>query len=419
MTRVGAVLPLLLSIAAAHLRGRARQSAVSVAGVALGVGFAVAMAALMQGSQREFMASLVDAIAHVQITDERRAPPPQPAAAVYDAVAVRSLRPRDDPRGVLNAVAAEAALRASSPGAVSAGLRLSGVARFGGAERGVAILGVVPRDEARVSSVAADMIEGRFEDLAGRVDGVAIGARLAERLRAGPGDLITLTAAGGGVGRFRVMGVFRTGVVAQDEGQVYVVRKAAQALAGRPNAINDIRLRLDDPLAAPAVAERAEALLGYRAVSWQEANRQIFESFAIRNVIMYTVVGAILVVAGFGVFNIVSTITHEKARDIAILKSLGFRAADMRRLFALEGLAIGVVGAVAGSALGYGLTRLLGRVPFEFEEATEITHLPVVVEPLHYAVAAAVALGSSGMAGWLPARKAARLSPVDVIRGAT
>ena len=412
-------LPLLLSIAAAHLRGRARQSLVSVAGVALGVGFAVAMAALMQGSQAEFMESLVDAMPHVQITDERRAPAPQPATAQFDAVAISGLRPRDDPRGVLNAVAAEAALRAWAPGRLSAGLRLSGVARFGGAERGVAIIGIVPRDEAGVSSIAADMRAGRLEDLAGQIDGVVIGTGLAERLGAGRGDLVTLTAAGGGDRPFRVIGLFHTGVVAQDDGQVYVARKAAQALANRPNAINDIRLRLAEPLTAPAVAARAEALLGYKAVSWQEANRQIFESFAIRNVIMYTVVGAILLVAGFGVFNIVSTITHEKARDIAIMKSLGFPAADIRRLFALQGLAMGAIGALAGSALGYALTRVLGLVPFELRQATEVTHLPVLVDPLHYGIASAVALVSAGMAGWLPARKAARLNPVEIIRGAT
>jgi lipoprotein-releasing system permease protein len=106
---------LLLAIALAHLRGRARQSAVSVAGVALGVGFAVAMAALMHGSQVEFVRSLVDSMAHVQISDERRAPPSQPAESAFDAVAFHGLRPRTDPRGVLNPAAAEAALRAWRP----------------------------------------------------------------------------------------------------------------------------------------------------------------------------------------------------------------------------------------------------------------------------------------------------------------
>jgi lipoprotein-releasing system permease protein len=246
-----------------------------------------------------------------------------------------------------------------------------------------------------------------------------VGEALAERLGAEFGDQITLTAASGLSRAFRVVGTFDTGVTQQDEGQVFVNLKSARVLADRPNALNDIRLRLDDPEAAPLVAARAEALLGYKAVSWQEANARIFESFTIRNVIMYTVVGAILVVAGFGIFNIVSIITHEKARDIAILKSLGFTGRDVTRLFVMEGLFMGAFGALLGAALGFALTRALGMVKFEFDGSSDITHLPVVYDPLHYAVAAGVALAAAGIAGWLPARRAARLNPVDIIRGAT
>ncbi|MDX1429966.1 MAG: FtsX-like permease family protein, partial [Rhodothermales bacterium] len=206
---------------------------------------------------------------------------------------------------------------------------------------------------------------------------------------------------------------------ASDEGLVYVRLKSAQVLAARQNAINDIRIRIDDPNTAPVVAARAQEMLGYKSVSWQEANEDLLEAFVIRNVIMYTVVAAILVVAGFGIFNIVATITHEKSRDIAILKSLGFRESDIRRIFLAEGAFMGITGSVFGSALGYALSWVMSGIEFNLEQQTEVTHLPITLNWVHYLIASAIAIGTSAVAGYLPARKASQGNPVDIIRGAT
>jgi len=139
----------------------------------------------------------------------------------------------------------------------------------------------------------------------------------------------------------------------------------------------------------------------------------------VRNVIMYTVVAAIMLVAGFGIFNIVSTITHEKARDIAILKSLGFAEGEMKRLFLLEGLAIGAGGSGLGWVLGFALAFALSQIRFEVSQiGREMTHLPVAWSLSHYVLAAGFALLAAGIAGYLPARRAARLNPVEIIRGA-
>ncbi len=173
---------------------------------------------------------------------------------------------------------------------------------------------------------------------------------------------------------------------------------------------------------APRVARQAEAELGYKAVPWQEANESLLEALVVRNIVMYTVVGAILLVAGFGIFNIISTITHEKARDIAILKSLGFTQANMRRLFLIEGLALGFAGSMVGWFIGFLLCFALSQVEFKLSGAgvgRELTRLPLFWSPWHYVIASAFALISSGVAGYLPARQAARLNPVDIIRGAT
>ena len=167
-----------------------------------------------------------------------------------------------------------------------------------------------------------------------------------------------------------------------------------------------------------AVAARIESETGYKSVSWEEAYEDLLSTFIIRNIIMYAVVGAILLVASFGTYNIISTITHEKARDIAIMKSLGLTEFTVRSIFVLEALIIGLAGALVGFALGYLLCRALGAVritnPF-----LDSDYLPLAYTYLHYLLAGMVALVSSVVAGYAPARKAARGNPVEIIRGAT
>jgi lipoprotein-releasing system permease protein len=411
---------LLIDLAIAHIFGRARQTVVAGLGVALGVGFSIAMAALMQGSQEDFVRQLVDTMPHVEITDEARTPTSLPAELAFAAAQYFGLRPVEDRRGIRNPTAARAALEAWVPGRIAPALRTQALLRYAGQEAAVTVTGIEPERETMVSSVAGDFTAGSFASLAAGGNNVAIGNALADKIGARLGDTIDLVAASGEMRRYRVAGLFHTGAQARDEGEVFVATKTAQILAGRPNVINDIRIRLDDPDQARAVATRAEAQLGYKAVSWQEANQSIMEVLIIRNVIMYTVVAAILLVAGFGIFNIVSTITHEKARDIAILKSLGFREADMRRLFLVEGLAIGMAGSILGWGVGFGLSLLLASVRFELSGPMgEMTGLPLAWSAWHYAIAAGFALVAAAVAGYLPARRAARLNPVDIIRGAT
>lgn len=411
---------LILAIAFTHIVGRGRQTMVAVIGVAVGVGFSIAMAALMQGGQDDFVEQLINTMPHVQITDERRTPPAQPAAAAFDAVAISGLRPRDDRRGIINPTAATAWLEGWLPGRLAPGLRTQAVIRYAGRDVGAALIGVDPEAEAGVSSLLDDFVAGSFAALATGGNNVVVGARMAARLGAGLGDTVTVVSATGLARGFRIVGLFHTGTTARDEGEAYVLLRSAQIVSERANAVNEIRIRLDDPDIAPLVAQRAEAELGYQAQSWQEANEGILEAFVVRNVVMYTVVGAIMLVAGFGIFNIVSTITHEKSRDIAIMKSLGFSQGDMQRLFVIEGVAIGAAGSALGWLLGAGLVYALSQVRFELEAAgQEMTQLPVTWSLLHFAIASAFALGSAAVAGYLPARRAARLNPVDIIRGAS
>lgn len=411
---------LLLDIAMTHMRGRIRQTAISVAGVATGVGFSIGMASLMQGSQDDFIARVIDNTPHIVVKDEYRDPPRQPAMQAFEdgAIALKGLKPKEELRGIRNPLPRVVSLDAMPGVAAAPVLRGQVVVRYGGKDLAVALVGIDPRRERRVSNIESDMIEGALNDLYTAANGVIVGAGLAAKLGALVGDTLAVSSPAGVRLRMKIVGLFRTGVVSLDNGEAYALLKKVQILQDRPNVINEIRLKVDDVNRAAALARRIENRLGYRTESWDEANQGILEVFKIRNAIMYATVGAILVVAGFGIFNIVSTITYEKVRDIAILKSLGFTEGDIQRIFLFEGILIGVVGTAAGWALGFALCKLLGTVEIELAQMTELTGLPIIYSPWHYAIAGACAMGSAAVAGYLPARKASRLNPVDIIRGA-
>jgi lipoprotein-releasing system permease protein len=409
---------LILEIALTHVRHRARQSLVAIAGVAVGVGFSIMMAALMEGSQNDFMRTLVDAMPHITVSDDRRDPPPQPADRLFNAVEIHGLTPQVRRRGIKNPLATMASIESWVAGTVAPSSRNQVLLRYAGRDVGASVIGIDPRRELKVSKLATHMRHGTLASLYTANNAIILGDRLAEKIGARPGSNITVQTSEGLRINSHVVGLFHTGARATDEGSAYVLVKTGQILARQTGLVNELRLRLADPMAARGTAQRIEAETGYKSISWQEANEDLLSALVIRNIIMYTVVGAILLVASFGTYNIISTITHEKTRDIAILKSLGLREVAVRRIFVLEALAIGLIGALGGWMLGYALTQALATIEIR-NPMIDATRLPLVYSFRHYAMAAAAALLSSLVAGYFPARKASRLFPVDIIRGAT
>jgi lipoprotein-releasing system permease protein len=232
------------------------------------------------------------------------------------------------------------------------------------------------------------------------------------------GNSVVVTAGTGRTLSATVVAISHAGVTQIDENSAYVLIKTAQILAGQTGLVNELRVKARDVMQARAVASRIEAETGYKATSWQEAHEDLLSAFQMRNFIMYTVVSAILMVASFGTYNIISTITHEKTRDIAIMKSLGFPSYVVRRIFVVESMMIGVMGLLLGWLLGYLMSYGMAQIEFK-SPFMDATRLPIIYAPSHYAIAGAVALTASVIAGFFPARKAAALQPVDIIRGAS
>jgi lipoprotein-releasing system permease protein len=411
---------LIVDIAWTHVRSRARQTVVAVVGVAIGVGFSIMMAALMQGSQDDFVRQLVNALPHITVSDERREPPPQPAETEYAAAEVHGLTPEARRRGIKNPLATMASLEGWVPGAVAPSVKVQGIIRYASRDVGTSIFGIDPHREPRVSNLASQMREGTLASLYRATNAIILGDRLAEKIGARVGANITVQTSEGEGARInaQVAGFFHAGIRSIDESTSYVLVRTGQILARQTGLVNEIRVRVDDPMAAREVSTRIERETGYKSVSWQEAHEDLLSTFIIRNIIMYTIVGAILLVASFGTYNIISTITHEKARDIAIMKSLGLSERTVRTIFVLEALILGVAGGLIGFVLGYLLCLAIGAIEIR-NPFLDATRIPLAYSPWHYAIALAVAMVSSFAAGYMPARRAARVHPVDIIRGAT
>ena len=409
---------LILDIAFTHVRARVRQTGFAVAGVATGVGFSIMMAALMQGSQDDFTHRLVNTLPHITVTDERRTPPKQPAEVLFNAAEIHGLTPEARRPGIKNPLAIMAALEAWVPGAVGPSVKVQAIIRYANHDIATSVIGIDPRREGKVSELPKQMRGATVNALYRATNAIIVGDRLPEKIGARIGSNITLQTSQGARISAQVVGFFHTGVRQQDEGTAYVLTKTGQILAQQTSLINEMRIRLTDPMKAREIAARVESDTGYKSVSWQEAFEDLLATFIIRNIIMFAVVGAILLVASFGTYNIISTITHEKARDIAIMKSLGLREFTVRMIFVTEALIIGLVGALTGFALGYLLCVGLGSIEIK-NPFLDSNYLPLAYSYVHYLLAGMVALVSSVAAGYAPARKAARLHPVEIIRGAT
>lgn len=410
---------LLTAIAIKHLLARRRQSLVSLMGIVLGVAFFLAISSLMRGSEKDFIKRLVDNAPHITIQDQYREPRTQPVEHLYKqgAVELRNVKPLTETRGIRGYKLTLEQLHKIPGAQASAVLSGQGLLNFAGRDMAVTLNGMIPEEIRSVSTIENYMKQGSIEALIGNPDAIVIGEALAEKASIDKGDIITLTGTTGQVRNFKVMGLFRTGRSSYDETTVFMDLKRVQAMMNRPNRANTIIMKLPDPYSAREIAAQIEQQVGYKSVSWQEASEDIMNTLSIRNTIMYTVVSAVLVVASFGIYNVISTVVMEKHRDIAILKSMGFTASDVQRVFFIQGILLGLAGCILGLPLGSALMGGLMRVRLKPPGGNEIVNMPIDWSWPQFAIAAAFAMTAAMLAAYLPARKASKVQPVDILRG--
>jgi len=412
---------LALRIALTHLLARKRQTLVSLSGIVLGTAFFLAVSSLMRGSEIDFIHRLIDNSPNITISDEYRGASLQPAEMRWPggAVHVRGIKPETEVRGIrgyqqkLQFIESLGGLR------VAPVLTGSVVLTFAGRIEGVTLTGIIPSTMHDVSTIDEKMVAGSLDALAANPNGIVVGQGLIDKFKLAMGRNLTVATPDGQVRAMKIVGIFRTGIAAYDETQTYALLKRVQTLLDRPNRVNRFVIKLDDPYRARDVATLIERRIGYKSVSWIEASEDIMSLLLVRNIIMYSVVTAILVVAAFGIYNTISTIVMEKTRDIAILKSMGFHTRDIRNIFVSEGVIVGACGSLGGILLGLGLMSVLDQVTIRPPGISgEAVHLPLYRGISQFAIAFSFAMVSAVAAAFLPARKGGRVHPVAILRGA-
>ncbi len=410
---------LLAFIAMKHLLARKRQSLVSLLGIVIGVAFFLTISSLMQGSEKDFMKRLVDNSPHITVSDEFRTPRRQPLEVLYPdgVIELRHVTPETETRGIrgfrqmLDQLQATPGLRAS--GVLTAQAILS----YAGRDISLTLNGMVPSEIRDITTIDDHITQGSVDDLIANRDGIIIGDGTLKKNALRMGDNINLAASTGQVRSFKIVGVFRTGRTEYDETVAFVDIKRVQAMTDRSNRANSIIIKLDNPNDALAFAKSLEARIGYKSVSWQEASEDLLSTLVVRNVIMYSVVSAVLIVAAFGIYNIISTVVMEKQRDIAILKSMGFEAKDIQKIFLVQGAILGVAGLVLGLPLGCVMMTVLGQVKLRPPGVSEMVYIPLDWSLPQFVLAGSFAFLSALFASYLPARKGAAVMPVDILRG--
>jgi lipoprotein-releasing system permease protein len=376
-----------------YLLARKRQTLLMLLGVFFGTSCFIALSGLLIGFKEYLVGQLVNNSAHIHI---------EPAAGHAFI---------KDPAAWYDRLVSDRRVKAYSPLLISSVVFSKGSTAAPGL-----LLGCDPARQCRVTTLDAYTVAGRFSDLSLPGNGLALGAELRKSLGVDLGQELLVSSAGGAGRRFRVVAVFKTGI-AQSDGLAYAKLSAVRGLCRAPGKVNEIAVKLDDYTQAAAVARAWSGPGPDKAESWDQKNANFVETFRAEDMVRFLSIGAVMLVAAFGIYNVLNMAVVHKRRDIAILRSMGFGALDVLALFFSQGLILGLCGVALGSLAGWGLSLYLRTVSFGGNPMGSGTgHLAVSMDPAIYVQAWVFALLATCVSSALPAWSAARLDPIEIIR---
>jgi len=379
----------------------------SVLGVAAGVATLVVALAMNTGFRETLQDRLLGVTAHISLTR-----PGSGGIHDYEELATK--------------LAKTAGIRTVTPAVYQTALMT-----FGGESRGIVAKGIDPVREQAADEALHKLAAGElnFQPDADGIDAVLVGKQLAVDWKIAPGDYVTLTSPQGRLTpfgllprtrRFRVAGIFDSGFYDYDANWCFMRMDAAQALAGASDVVNVLELRLQNPDAAPSIARQIEqeAGNGFSAATWMEEQRALFRALRLEKLVTSIFIGLITLVAGLNILVVLTMTVTDRAKDIAILRSLGSTSRQLRWIFLWQGLAIGATGTILGLALGYSFAWIAGGnrlIPLD-PQVYAVPYVPFHASPVDGVWISVVAMGISLLATLVPARAAAKLLPVEILR---
>jgi lipoprotein-releasing system permease protein len=414
-------LKITYNIAQTHLLTKKKQTLVAMLGVTFGIAMFIVMISFMQGVNQFLEDSALDASPHVrmykQITSDRPSlietlnpngfnvihhqKPKQELAKIKSGMIIaRHIEQQPEVLGVSPQVSTQVFF---NTGAVPIPGTLAGVD--------------VVREE-KLYRLSQRMKSGTIEDLRSNANGVILGRLLARKLNLKTGDKVNVTSSTGGTALLRVVGVFSFGIQTVDDARGYVNTAKVQELIQKDaNYITDLHIKMKDPLKAIEFGKELSRQYNYKVEDWATANQAILAGEQIRGVMTFVISFTLLVVAGFGIYNIMNMNVMNKIKDIAILKATGFDGRDIVAIFMIQSAIIGLLGAVLGVVIGFSLSYLLSITPFTAGDFLAIDTFPVMFNPMHYGLGVLFGVVTTLLAGYFPSRKAARIDPVEILRG--
>ena len=413
----------ILNIAKTHLITKIKQTSVAALGVTFGIAAYITLISFMTGLNTMLDNLMLNQTPHIHIYNKIEPSKEQPIALVdqfMNAVnVVHSIKPKLSQKKIHNALPliknlnADANVKGAIPQIKAQIFYIAGSIEIAGN-----LTGIKPLEEARLFHLKDYIIEGSAEELNNNENGILIGIGIAKKMALQVGDRIQISTIKGDIFPLRIVGIYQSGISDVDAIQSFANLKTVQKILGEAeNYITDINVKLSNIDLALPMSKKIEKQFELKAIDINTANAQFETGTSVRNLITYAVSITLLIVAGFGIYNILNMLIYEKMNDIAILKAIGFSGKDVQMIFMSQAMIIGLIGGILGLVLGFGLSYLVSTIPFETEALPTVKTYPINFDIWYYVIGIIFALISTFFAGYLPAQKAKKIDPVKIIRG--